>query len=104
MSIAGAEGDASSRSPIEVRARPHEKIDVAARPELMRRIAETSGGIALDPSEAAKRIGELFEAHLSESQPERVRRYPAWDRWWVLVGILALWTTAWTVRRMSGLT
>lgn len=88
-----------------IRGRPYEKIDVAARPELMRRIPEISGGIALDPSEVAERIGELFfKTHLSESQPERVRRYPAWARWWVLVGILALWTTAWTVRRFSGLT
>jgi hypothetical protein len=86
----------------EVRDPSTEKLDLKARPDLMARIAEESGGASLD----AKSIDELpglIKSHWEKTRPKQVRRVSAWDRWWVFGGILALWTIAWALRRSGGL-
>lgn len=98
-------GDASpssAKSAFDVQERWVEKLELDARPDVMARIAEVSGGSVLvdnDPAEFAKQ----FRDHLANSHPPQFRRVPVWDRWWIMGALLALWTTTWIVRRRSGL-
>ena len=78
------------------------ELDLKARPDLMARIAQSTGGMELQASDPGE-IAEAFVAHFEKSRPERIRRTTAWDRWWVLAGTLLLWTAAWSLRRQSGL-
>jgi hypothetical protein len=79
-----------------------EQLEVSARSDLMQRIAEISGGSVIvrdDPSE----LKQQFQVHIQKSRSIQYQRIAAWDRWWVLVGILCLWTTTWALRRRTGL-
>src|SRR5207244_3282398 len=63
-----------------------EDIVTAADPELMRRIAEAGGGEALslhDLRELPRMLREIQASSITKSAAR-----PAWDRWWVLAGIL----------------
>jgi len=78
-----------------------EQLDVDARPDLMERIAKTSGGkpvTEIDPTA----VSQLFSEYLARARPPQFVRTTAWDRWWALVGIIGLWGTAWVVRRRGG--
>ena len=91
-----------TRTVFDVRRLLEEQLDLKARPDLMARIAASTGGVELKtgtPSELA----DAFTAHLDRARPERIRRIPAWDRWWVLLGTFFIWTLAWGVRRRAGL-
>lgn len=79
-----------------------EQLDLKARPDLMKRIADDSGGAVIEgqePNEALNR----FQQHLAESRLQRVQRTTAWDRWWILLAILMVWGAAWGLRRSGGL-
>jgi hypothetical protein len=94
--------DESNLVAFDVRNVVEEQLDLAARPDLMGRIARESGAVALatgSPSE----LSDLFLAHQARSRTDQIRRYPAWDRWWVLVGVVLVWGSAWRLRRSSGL-
>ena len=91
-----------ARTVFDVRRLLEEQLDLKARPDLMARIAASTGGIELQAGTAAE-IAAAFTAHLDRSRPERIRRITAWDRWWVMLGTLFVWTMAWGVRRHSGL-
>jgi hypothetical protein len=98
-------GDTTGRSrAIAFQVRPYlgEQLDVDARPDLMRRIADESGGAVLEVVEPSA-IATQFSEHLARTRPERVRRITAWDRWWVLLSVVSLWASAWAIRRASGL-
>lgn len=86
----------------DVRAAVREQLELAARPDLMNLIASESGGAVLQTGSAREVLGS-FETFQRKAQPPRVRRTPAWDRWYVLVGIFGLWATAWATRRRVGL-
>ena len=86
----------------DVRANMAEQLDVQARPDLMARIAEQTGGAVLAHGESAS-LAQEFREHLARSRPERVQRITAWDRWWILTGVLVVWSTAWGLRRSAGL-
>jgi len=86
----------------EVRGFADEQIDRDARPDLMARIAQESGGAVLTTGSPRELI-TLLQAARARSRTEQVLRYPAWDRWWVLLGIVAIWGAAWKLRRSSGL-
>ena len=90
------------QSAFAVRDRWDEKLYLDARPDLMKRIADVSGGQILEQADAAS-FASQFEAHLEQSRPPKYRRIPMWDRWWVLSAILLLWGCCWVVRRKSGL-
>ena len=100
--VAGAAGDVSSVTAFDVRGNLAERLDVRAQPELMKLVAEKSSGVVLDRDDPSL-LAEQFDRHLSQSRPERVARTLAWDRWWILAGVLAVWGTAWGLRRWSGL-
>ncbi|MEX1098738.1 MAG: vWA domain-containing protein [Planctomycetales bacterium] len=86
----------------EVRPDFREQLDVQAHPDRMARIAEISGGAVLADADPQAVVAQFAE-HLARSRPPRVRLISAWDRWWVLLGVFALWTAAWGLRRSAGL-
>lgn len=86
----------------DVRRPIDERLDVRPQRDLLEQIAKESGGKMLDPNEPAV-IADAIEEHISDSLPIETTRTPAWDKWWTLMGVLALWTTLWTFRRNGGL-
>jgi hypothetical protein len=79
-----------------------EQLDLQARPDLMKRIADESGGAVLEkasPDEIARR----FHEHSAVNRPPRVRRISAWDRWWIMFAVFGVWAGAWALRRSGGL-
>lgn len=92
----------SGATSFEVRADLDEQLDLRARPELLARVAQESGGAELNDPTGADLAG-LLDRHLERVRPQRVARSTAWDRWWVLLGIGGLWGSCWGLRRTSGL-
>ena len=95
-------GNSSTTVAFDVRSVSTEQLDVQARPDLMARIAEQSGGAVLAAA-GSESLSDQFREHLAKSRPEKVRRISAWDRWWVLVGAFVIWCAAWGLRRSAGL-
>ncbi len=80
----------------------NEQLDIAARSDLLARIAEETDGAVLKGISASDFTRD-YQQHLLRSRPSQTRRISAWDRWWVLVGILGVWGAAWALRRTGGL-
>jgi hypothetical protein len=101
--VAGATaGDATAQTAFDVRSPAEEQLDLAARPDLMARIAAESGAAALSGEKTGDLVGQ-FREHRDKSRMQRVIRLAAWDRWWLLLLAFAVWATAWGLRRSSGL-
>ncbi|MGE0606855.1 MAG: hypothetical protein AB7O62_06995 [Pirellulales bacterium] len=94
--------DPAARAAFDVRPDTREQVDLTARPDILARLSQESGGEELSETTPDK-IAQAVRERLQRNQPDHVRRTPAWDRWWVLAGICAVWATAWGVRRASGL-
>jgi hypothetical protein len=92
----------SSEIAFDVRELEDERLDLAARGDLMARIAQESGGAVLATGSPSELVVQI-QAARDRSRTEQVLRYPAWDRWWVLVSIIAFFGTAWMLRRSAGL-
>lgn len=90
------------KTAFDVRERWVEKLELDARPDLMRRIATESGGAVLEDTDPAN-FAKQFKDHLARSRPPQFRRVPIWDRWWIMIALLGLWATTWVVRRRTGL-
>ncbi len=100
--VGPAADEVSGVAAFDVRGNLKERLDVRCRGDLMKRIAEDSGGAVIDNADP-RRLDEQFDRHLTRSRPQRTVQTTAWDRWWVLLAAFALWGTAWGVRRWSGL-
>ncbi len=101
--VIGAKGDEiSAVTAFEVRGNLKEQLEVQARPDLMKMVAQQSGGSVLKRVKAGD-ITQQFERHLDQTRPERIKRTTAWDRWWVLTAALVLWGVTWKTRRRCGL-
>lgn len=101
--IVGAEeDDAAAVTAFDVRGSLAERLDIAARPDLMSLVANESGGAVLEVGEPDE-LAQAFTEHISASFPQRMVRVTAWDRWWVLVGVMGLWVGSWSLRRRTGL-
>lgn len=100
--VAGTAGQGATATLFDVRTASDEALDLQARPELMQRIAQESGGSVV-PAASAEQTVLQFHPDQDHQQAQRVRRTPAWDRWWVLLAIWTVWGIAWAVRRSSGL-
>jgi hypothetical protein len=100
--VAGFTDESSAVAAFDVRGNLTERLDVASRPDLMDLIARDSGGAVLESSDPAQ-LGAQLREYLAASRPLRSARITAWDRWWVLGLVFALWGTAWGMRRWSGL-
>ncbi|MBN1588268.1 MAG: VWA domain-containing protein [Pirellulales bacterium] len=94
--------DAAATTAFDVRGNLTERLDVAARPDILAWTAEHSGGAVLEDDDP-DRLAQYFDQHLAQSRPQRNSRVGLWDRWWVLLGTFGLWGTAWGLRRTSGL-
>jgi hypothetical protein len=91
-----------ARCAFEVQAPVQERLDLRARPGLMKRLAEESGGQALADDPAA----EVRAAYMSRWQarhPDEFRRTPAWDRVSFLLALVAAMGAVWILRRRGGL-
>lgn len=86
----------------DVRRYSNEQIELGARPDIMKRIANDSGGMIITGSSP-----EDFLAHFrlaqEKNRPERIRRSPGWDRWWACLAVLGTWCCSWSIRRSGGL-
>jgi hypothetical protein len=101
--IAGQDPEKSGSSTLfDVRHLLEEQLDLKARPDLMARIASSTGAVDFTNAPTDE-IVEAFKAHLERSRHERIKRTTAWDRWWVLAGTFLTWTCAWILRRSGGL-
>jgi len=94
--------DSATTVAFDVRPFLGEQLDVAARPDILARIATDSEGAVLDGGDASA-VADEFDEHISRSRRERVRRLTAWDRWWVLLAVFTLWGVSWATRRAGGL-
>ena len=102
--IRGAkDDDPSSKIAFEVRQYNQEDINLQARPDLMARIAMDSGGGVLSGAKPLIDLTSQFRANLSRAHPLQIEHTSAWDRWWVLLAALGLWSVTWAVRRSGGL-
>ncbi|HEV3257078.1 MAG TPA: vWA domain-containing protein [Gemmataceae bacterium] len=95
-------GDAPVSTAFDVRSLFEEQLDLKARPDLMARIAAESGGAILDAATPPEVVKQLQE-HLDRGKAQQVRRVSAWDRWWVLAGVILVFGAGWTTRRSGGL-
>ncbi len=79
-----------------------ELLEVEARPDQMKFIAEQSGGALLTDTDPGL-LARQFDEHLTRTRPVRTAQTTAWDRWWVLLAAFCVWGGAWGLRRFSGL-
>jgi hypothetical protein len=86
---------------LEVVSASVEKRDLSADPELMRKLAETSGGAVLGANDVARmpEIVKRWEAARELSHQEQ----SVWDRGWILAAIFVLLGAEWWLRRREGL-
>jgi hypothetical protein len=99
--IGGPEGDVSGVAEFDVRDDLRERLDVEAQPEVMRMIAEQTGGKEFSGNDL-NALAKRFDEHLLRTRPARTTQSMAWDRWWILLGTLSLWGCVWGLRRRSG--
>jgi hypothetical protein len=92
----------SGLAEFDVRGNLRERLDIAAQPEVMQMIASRTGGAEISGGEESA-LARYFEEHLHRIHPIRNTQTPLWDRWWILCGIVFLWTVSWMLRRSSGL-
>jgi hypothetical protein len=100
--VRGDSDEVLAETALEVRDPWFERLELDARPDLMRRIAEISGGQPLAPEDVSE-LCDRFQERLAAGRQETVTRQTLWDRPLVLVVVLAAWLTTWIVRRRSGL-
>ncbi len=100
--VAGGGDDPTARLLFEVRGNLRERLDVSARPDLMKLLADESGGAVLGQDTVVD-FANQFTSHLAQTRPTRVIRTPAWDRWWLLAALATVWGVTWMLRRSSGL-
>jgi hypothetical protein len=86
---------------VEVVSASIEKKELSANPDLMRSLAEATGGATIKPEDVA-RMPEIVR-HWEAARLIAHRQQPFWDRWWLLGGVLVLLGLEWWVRRKEGL-
>jgi hypothetical protein len=86
---------------IEVVSASVEKRELSADPELMRKVAEVSGGAVVNASDVARMpdVVKRWEASRELSH----RQQTVWDRWWLLAAMLGMLGIEWWLRRREGL-
>jgi hypothetical protein len=69
--------------------------------DLLRKIAELTGGQLLRSEDLEKFLKDLQDRKVDELT--RVRVYPLWDNWWMLLAFVVVVSAEWTIRKRSGL-
>jgi hypothetical protein len=86
---------------VEVISASIEKKELSADPDLMRKLAEVSGGAVVKTEDIA-RLPEIIQRWEAARQISH-RQQPFWDRWWLLAALLVLLGAEWWLRRREGL-
>lgn len=100
--VTGNTDTAACTTAFDVRGNLAERLEIRSQPGLMQQVAERSGGAVLNDVHA-ETVARRFDEHLALTRPVRVVRTSAWDRWWILLGTVAIWGASWGWRRRSGL-
>ena len=100
--VGAGKEDSFSRTVFDVRRFGEEELNLKARPDLMQRIADESGGAVLTGDPAGE-LASHFNEHLARIRPPRTQRTTAWDRWWILAIVIGVWGASWWMRRSGGL-
>jgi hypothetical protein len=100
--VQGSSDKVLAETAIEVRDPWFERLELDARPDVMRRVADISGGRCLRPEQVTD-LAEQFRERLAEGRQQQEIRTTLWDRPLVLVTVLSAWLCCWIVRRRSGL-
>jgi hypothetical protein len=102
-SVVGGDKDkVLAETAVEVRDTWFERLELDARPDVMRRVAQISGGETLDIAKVGD-LAERFRQRVAEGRQQKEVRTTMWDRPIVLLTILSAWLCCWIVRRRSGL-
>lgn len=99
--VTGAQDTAVAETVLEIRDPWFEQLALDARPDLMRRVAQASGGTVLSADQVGG-VVERFRQRLDERRPPQEIRTTMWDRPVVLITTMSAWLTAWIVRRRMG--
>lgn len=94
--------DVAGLAEFDVRGNLRERLDIEPQPDVMRLIARESGGAEFSGDDWDT-LERQFKEHLNRIHPTRSTQTPLWDRWFVLIGIVAIWACCWALRRSSGL-
>jgi hypothetical protein len=95
----GTQVDSTSLS-IQILSDPFEQQNPLPNHELLRHVAEVSGGSVL---QSAQDLADVLRRRpKAESAPVRDLT-PAWDRWWLWGGLAVSLTVEWCRRRLTGL-
>jgi hypothetical protein len=100
--VTGEKDDVLATTAFEVRDPWFERLEVDARPDVMRQIARLSGGQVVS-AEDLPNLVRSFEERIKSQQKHEEIRTTMWDRPWVLFVILCGWIGSWIVRRQNGL-
>ena len=90
----------SSSLEVQVLDDPTEQQNPLPDHDLLRRIAQDSGGTVLKGS---KDLSAMIERLPRIVGPPEVKKTPAWSVWWLLAALIALLTVEWAWRRRLGL-
>jgi len=77
-----------------------EQVELSADRGLLRRLANVTGGVVLDPHQAARVADALGEKSLQRREPRELR---LWDSWPLLILIVILASCEWILRKRVGL-
>jgi hypothetical protein len=95
-------GDFAASAVFDVRSLFEEQLDLQARPDLMKRIADDSGGAVLT-GDTPEILAQQLQKKLDSTRSPRIRRLSAWDNIWIFITVLGVWGIAWSLRRSGGL-
>ena len=79
---------------------PAEQVELAADPGLAGKLARISGGVMVDATQADRVLAVLSAGIQRREMPAQIS---LWDRWWLLLAMLALVTGEWLIRKKAGL-
>lgn len=79
---------------------PFEQQNPLPNHELLRRLADVSGGRVLD---SPRQLAEILRNREEIHGPPNRDLSPAWSRWWMWLGVLGLLSCEWVWRRATGL-
>ena len=86
-----------------VNARDPELDNPSADPEMMRELANASGGSFLTSAELLERLNQWATEGLPGHQLDRIKRLNLWDNWYLLLLFVGLMTFEWVLRKKNGL-
>ncbi len=97
-----AEGEGAAPCAFEVSAPVDELLELSARPGLLSSVAEAAGGRLLERDEVG-RLQEHYRSYWQTTHPVESKPMSLWDRLYVMLVAVGVWSCTWLVRRRGGL-